>query len=278
MTPVMARTAASGSPSLTSASPTSTARAPSATYRLTSTGPKMPDSATFTRSSGIEGRQPAEGVLVDLEGLEVAGVDADQLGAERDGALGLGLVVHLDQHRQAELAGQVVQAAQPVVVEGGHDEQHQVGAGGPGLEHLVGLDHEVLAQQRGVDGGAHGAQVVEAAAEAALLGEHADRGGPAGGVLAREGGRVGDLGQVALARAAPLHLGDHARARLAQGRHRVAGRVDVGERGAQVGLAGRGLPDGEVGAHARDDLVEHGHAASPRVVQRGSRTKSVIRV
>ncbi len=50
-------------------------------------------------------REPAEGVGVDVEGLEVAGVDADQLGAEVDGAGGLGLVVHLDEHRHARARG-----------------------------------------------------------------------------------------------------------------------------------------------------------------------------
>ena len=43
-----------------------------------------------------------------------------------------------------------------------------------------------------VDRGADRAQVVEAAAEAALLGEHADRGGAAGLVVGGQRGRVGD--------------------------------------------------------------------------------------
>ena len=86
---------------------------------------------------GDQRREPAEGVGVDVEGLEVAGVDADQLGAELDRALGLRLVVHLDQHGQPELARLVVQPAQLVVVERGDDQQDQVGAGGAGLEQLV---------------------------------------------------------------------------------------------------------------------------------------------
>ena len=108
----------------------------------------MPDSATSTRSPGHQRRQPAEGGRVDVEGLEVAGVDADQLGAEGDGPLGLRLVVHLDQHGQAELAGLVVQPVQVVVVERRDDQQRQVGTGRPGLEQLVAVDDEVLAQQR----------------------------------------------------------------------------------------------------------------------------------
>ncbi len=112
-----------------------------------------------------------------------------ELGAQLDGALGLGLVVHLHQDGQPQLAGLVVEPAQRVVVEGSHDQQRQVGAGGPALDQLVGADDEVLAQHRHVDGRAHGAQVVEAAAETALLGEHADRGGTASGVLGRRARR-----------------------------------------------------------------------------------------
>ena len=55
----MARTAASGSPSLTSASPTSTTPAPSEMKRWTSSTPVMPLSATFTTSAWIWGaRRP----------------------------------------------------------------------------------------------------------------------------------------------------------------------------------------------------------------------------
>ena len=134
LTPVISATARRGSPSFTSASPTSTARAPSATNRFTSCGPVMPDSATSTRSSGSQRREPAERVVVDLERLQVAGVDADELGAERHRALGLGLVVDLDQRGEAELAGLVVEAARAVVVERGDDQQRQVGAGGARLD------------------------------------------------------------------------------------------------------------------------------------------------
>ena len=248
--PVISATARAGSPSRTSASPTRTAWAPSATYRFTSS--RRGDAGLGHQHPVVrdQRREPAEGVRVDLEGLQVAGVDPDQLGAQRHGPLGLGLVVHLDQHGHAELAGLVVERPQRGVVERGHDQQHQVGAGRAGLEHLVGIDQEVLAQQRYVDGGPHRAEVVEAAAEPALLGEHADRGGPAGGVLPRQGGRVGDLGEVALAGAAPLHLGDHAGAGRAQPRHRVPGRVDVGERGPQVRL-GHGPSAGRRGRSAR---------------------------
>ncbi len=54
-----------------------------------------------------------------------------------------------------------------VLVEGGDDQQGEVGAGGPSLPELVLGDHEVLAQQRSRHGGTDGDQVGEAATEAA---------------------------------------------------------------------------------------------------------------
>ena len=96
------------------------------------------------------------------------------------------------------------------------DEQHEVGAVGAGLPHLVVGDHEVLAQHRHPDRGAHGIEVVEAAAEAALLGEHRHGRRSPGLVGHREGGGVGDVGQRTLARAGPLDLGDERQAGAAQ--------------------------------------------------------------
>src|SRR5699024_11654984 len=80
----------------------------------------------------------------------------------------------------------------------------------PGLVELVLVDHEVLAQDRDVHGGAHGVEVVEAAGEAAGFGEHAHRSGTAGGIEACECAGGGDLGQIAAGRRLPLALGDEA--------------------------------------------------------------------
>ena len=112
------------------------------------------------------------------------------------------------------------------------------------------------------DRGADGAQVGEAATEAALLGEHADRGRATALVGGGQLGRVGDVGQRALARAAALDLGDHAGAGRPEARHRVArARGGRGERRHLVVRRSRGARR-EVDAHAGDDLVEHGHATS----------------
>ena len=70
---------------------------------------------------------------------------------------------------------------------------------------------------------AHLGEVVDGAAEAPLLGQHADHGGAARLVVGGERGRVGDRGERALGRAGPLDLGDHGDALAAQrGRARRA--------------------------------------------------------
>jgi hypothetical protein len=117
--------------------------------------------------------------------------------------------VHLDQRGHPQGLGALTQADQRGLVEGRHDEQDDVRAPGARLPHLVAGDHEVLAQHRDVDRGAHGGQVLEAAAEAALLGEDADHAGATGRVVRREPGRVGDHRERTLARAGALDLGDH---------------------------------------------------------------------
>ena len=66
------------------------------------------------RSSGTSRRQPLGRREVDLEGAQVAVVDADQRRASSASARSsLGLVMHLDQHVHAELERGVLEVARP---------------------------------------------------------------------------------------------------------------------------------------------------------------------
>ena len=58
---------------------------------------------------GHQFRQPLGGFEADLEGPQVAVVDADQSRREFQRPLGLGLVMHLDQRIHAELECRVLQ-------------------------------------------------------------------------------------------------------------------------------------------------------------------------
>ena len=51
---------------------------------------------------GDAGSQPGEGAAVDLEGLEVPGVDADDAGTGLDRPVGLRLVMNLNQSRHPQ--------------------------------------------------------------------------------------------------------------------------------------------------------------------------------
>ena len=57
--------------------------------------------------------QPLGGFETGLEGAQIAVVDADQPRAQFQRALGLGLVMHLDQHVHAEFEGRVFQRLAP---------------------------------------------------------------------------------------------------------------------------------------------------------------------
>ena len=74
------------------------------------------------------GGDALEGAAVDLEGLQVARVDADDLGAGVHGALDLVLVVHLDERGEPDGHGALDQRVQGRLVEGGDDQQREVGA------------------------------------------------------------------------------------------------------------------------------------------------------
>jgi len=108
---------------------------------------------------------------IDGEGFEVAVVDADEVGAEFEGAFHFGEVVDLDEDIELEGLGDVVEVAEGVVVEAGDDEEDGVGAGDDGFVDLDLVDDEVLTQQR--DGGALGdaGEVGEGALEEFFVGE-----------------------------------------------------------------------------------------------------------
>ena len=90
--------------------------------------------------------------------------------------------------------------------------------------HVAGVDGEVLAEHREVDGLAGRPQVVGRAAEPLLVGEHRQAGGSA---RARRPlasvGRVEVGGQVALRRRPALHLGDDGQLGRRRGRERARG-------------------------------------------------------
>ena len=167
--------------------------------------------------------------------------------------------MHLDQRRQAQRTRGRKERDQGVLLERRHDEQGDVRAVGTCFPELVVADHEVLAQHRDGHSRSHRGQVGERTAEAALLGEHADDVGAARRIVGSESRRVSDRGERPLAGALTLDLGDDRHTGGAQRRLGVEGRRSRRDLGGKCLEARQLLTCSEVGAHAREDVVEHRH-------------------
>ena len=84
------------------------------------------------------------------EGPEISRVHSDHGSVDRQRAIQLRLVVHLHEHVQLEVAGQLVELTEQDVVRNGRgNEENRVGPDASALVDLVGIDREVLAQDRG---------------------------------------------------------------------------------------------------------------------------------
>ena len=125
---------------------------------------------------------------VDGKRAQIAAVDADEIEAERDGALHLLAVVGLAEHVEADAVGFVAQVAEGSVRVGGDDEQNGVGAGGAGFEDLKGIEDEVLAETGNVDDVGGLFEIGERALEELFVGEDGERGGSGGLEGAGQGG------------------------------------------------------------------------------------------
>ena len=215
--PVSSRASASGSAERISASPIRTASTPTLSSSSSSVAGRDPALGDDGLAGGHVGHQLVGRPHVDGPLVEVAVVDPDHLGVELKRALELAVVVDLDQAVEVEPPRLVVDRARARRrSSAADDQQHRVGAVDRGLVQLVRIDDEVLAEDRQLARLAGGAQVVERAAEALLLGQDRERRGAAPLVGADPIDDLGRGGDVAGARRAALELGDHREARANQ--------------------------------------------------------------
>ena len=117
-----------------------------------------------------------------------------------EGPVELGLVVDLDQHVEVELAGEVVEVGELLVVERRGDQQYAVGTHDAGIGDIAGVDGEVLAEHGQGHGRPGRRQVGGRPAEPVLVGEHGEARGTAPLVGASELGGVEIDEEVALRR------------------------------------------------------------------------------
>ena len=146
--PRSSRMSAPGDAARMSDSPTRTPRAPTRASSAASARVATPESASSCTSLPAPiAAAPRRRPHVHLEGVQVAVVDADDLGARLEGDRAhLRLGVDLDEGLHAERAARRHQALQLGRLQDRHDEQRRVGAVRARLEQLVRVDHEVLAQ------------------------------------------------------------------------------------------------------------------------------------
>ena len=137
-----------------------------------------------------------EGVVeIDVHGFEVAVIDAEQAAGELgvvgevlDALEGLGFV-DFEQDGEVERVSGFEQLGELIGGEGFGDEEDGVGAGSTGLDNLVRIDDEILAEDRQGDGVFDQFEILEFSLEEMFVGKDAD--GVGAGVLVDLGERVG---------------------------------------------------------------------------------------
>ena len=122
------------------------------------------------------------------------------------------LVVDLHQRIHAELPCRFREFGGLAVVQGGHDEQDAVRAERARLRHLIGVEHEILAQHGKRDGRVCLREIAVFALEVGLVRQHGEAGRAAAGVGGGQGRRVEIGADEALAGRGLLQLGDEGRA------------------------------------------------------------------
>ena len=149
---------------------------------------------------------------VNLQGFEITVIYPNQLGAKAERPRHLRSIVHLDQDIHAEIEGEGFQLRRFRVLERGHDQQDAIGADRARLEHLVGVEHEILAQCRQPDRAARLFQERILALEIRLVGQHRQAGRAARLIGAGEGRRIEVSADQPLGGRGALDLRDQAEA------------------------------------------------------------------
>src|SRR5208337_2960835 len=92
----------------------------------------------------------------------------------------------LGQHVHMQVVGGDIEGAGLGIADAGQDDQDAIGAGGARLIDLIGVEQEVLAQQRQAGASMGGGEIVEMALERGAVGQNRQAGGAAGLIGAGE--------------------------------------------------------------------------------------------
>src|ERR1700680_2844139 len=159
---------------------------------------------------GRNARQEVESRLErDVERAQAAVVDSDQGCGKLERAVQLRGVVHFDQNAHAELMCAGLERGQPRILESGNDQENAIGTERSRLQHLVLVDHKILAQRRQAASLARCVQMLRTSLEIIAIGQYRAPRRSSGLVTPGEGGGIENRPQHALARARLLDLRDH---------------------------------------------------------------------
>ena len=129
----------------------------------------------------------------------------------------------LEQHVHAVRKRGILDIPGRGIIERRHDDQDAVGAMSAGLDHLIGVVHEILAQHRQRRGGARGDHEVEMALERRRVGQHRQARRAAGLIGPRQRRRIEIGADQAFRRRGLLHFRDQ---RVVAAREFFADRAD----------------------------------------------------
>jgi len=136
------------------------------------------------------GGEVERGLQRDLEGVQVAVVDADEVASSGESAVEFSGVVDFDEDVKLQFAGAAVERSEIGVGESGDDEEDGVGAMDAGFEELKLVDDEVFAQAGNLHRLRGEFEIAQRALEELLVGEDREAGGSGGFEF---GGERGDV-------------------------------------------------------------------------------------
>ena len=185
--------------------------------------------------------------------------------------------MHFHQQVHTDFRGGMGQLPHLLLLQGGHDQQHRVGANRPGLDDLVGIHRKVLAQHRQLTGRAGLLQVGIRSLEEIHVGKHRQAGGAAALVAGGDLRRLEIRADHALAGRRLFHLGDdRCLPRDGARRYRRRKAAHGGLLGDTLFQAGQGIAGATLGhflALAGQDLVQNSRYLG-HVVRRPGRASS----
>ena len=189
-------------------SPTRKVDMPTRSSRARSAGVKMPLSPTIRRSCGISGASASlvASVVSKVRRLRLLTPIIGERSFSARSSSARSWISISTSMPCAMAASSISLAAR--VVERGHDDQDAVGAMGAGFDHLIGVEHEILAQHRQVGRRARRDHEIEMALERRRVGQHRQARRAAGLIGLGQRRRIEIGADQPLGRRGLLHLGD----------------------------------------------------------------------